>query len=179
MVTRGWKSREIFDFFLEPVGPWDRFPDGVIGLPSLRREGSKVVADLVANLAEESQALWLGPVVVGGIDEAVVDGHGSSGKNGAEFAGIVTYGKHVIETLAGEIVDVFGAVAAQVDANFLHDGNRFRTDFRRVHARAEDLKAIAGIVPEQALGHLAASGVAGAQDQDALLLHVFAFAMLG
>jgi hypothetical protein len=37
-----------------------------------------------------------------------------------------------------------------------------------MHAGALNVKAVAAVVPQQAFGHLTASGVGGAEDEDAL-----------
>src|SRR5271165_4217580 len=63
------------------------------------------------------------------------------------------------------------AVRAQVDAKFLHDGDRLRANCGRIHASAEDFEAVTRVVAQQALGHLAAGGVPGAENQNGLFLH--------
>src|SRR5260370_16631727 len=68
---------------------------------------------------------------------------------------------------------MFRAMTAQVDVQLLHHRDRFWADAARPHSGAEDLKAVACVVAEQAFRHLATRRVPGAQDEDALFLHTF------
>ena len=45
-------------------------------------------------------------------------------------------------------------------------GDRLWSDLRRIHSRTEDLEAVARVVAQQALRHLAAGGVSGTENQD-------------
>ena len=59
-------------------------------------------------------------------------------------------------------------MAGNVNPQLAHDGNRFLPNLARPSASAENIKAIPRLMTKQALGHLAASGVSGAQNQYSL-----------
>jgi hypothetical protein len=68
--------------------------------------------------------------------------------------------------------EVLGRLAGDVDADLLHglDGAGMNL-VGWIQARAVGLEAVPGVVPEEALGHLAPRGVLGAQEQHLLLAH--------
>lgn len=102
----------------------------------------------------------------------VVDHHGPAGKDGTSFPRLIANGQDVVEALAGKFVHVLGAMPAYVNSQFAQDHNGLRLDTAPAAPCAEDFKAVAGVVAQQALGHRAASGVASTENEDALLLHV-------
>jgi hypothetical protein len=79
-----------------------------------------------------------------------------AGKNGAARFGIVANGDYVIKVLAGEGVNGFRAMVRNIDAQLLHHGNRLLPHSRGLGPGAENIETIAGVVPQQTLGHLAA-----------------------
>ena len=84
------------------------------------------------------------------------------GKYGALFVRMVAYGEHIIESLTGKLIDVFGTVTAYVDAQFAHHRHCFLMNRARAYSRTENLETVCCVVAQQTLSHLAASGVAGA-----------------
>src|ERR1035441_2875628 len=122
-------------------------------------EFGEAVGDLVADAAELGEAV--------GVFEAPVNAAPLEGEHGAAFFGVVAHGDYVVEGRAGEVVDVLGPVAADIDAEFRHHGDGFRPDTAGAGSGGVHLHAIAGHVAEQALRHLTAGGVAGAEDEDA------------
>jgi len=73
---------------------------------------------------------------------------------------------HPGERLPRELVHGFRPVARDVDPDFAHGGNGFRTHVAGFGAGARDLKRRASIVSKQAFCHLASSGVSCAEDQN-------------
>src|ERR1035437_3193379 len=118
-------------------------------------------ADLIPDLSERGFVGW--------VFEGPVEALRFSGEYRADFVGVVADGDDVIELLTQEFVDGLGAMAGDVDAELLHDGDGFGAHFRGLRAGGKDIKATARFVTPQAFGHLAAGGVTGAQNQDALL----------
>src|SRR5262245_44189575 len=67
-----------------------------------------------------------------------------------------------------------------VDSDFLHDRNRVGSDVAWDETSAENFKAIARHLAQQALAHLAARYVAGADDQHSLFVsHQFVIRVSG
>ena len=73
----------------------------------------------------------------------------------AGLFGVATNGDDVIELLARKLNDRFRAMAGDVNPDFLHDGDGFGPDFRRLSAGAKDLENTAAIVAKKPFGHLA------------------------
>ncbi len=94
------------------------------------------------------------------------------GKDGAILGGIVADGNDVIELPTCELINRFRAVARYVDIDLAHYGDRLRANERRGDAGALDIESVAGYTTKKALGHLAAGGVARAEDQDAFFFHL-------
>ena len=63
-------------------------------------------------------------------------------------------------------------VPGDVDADFLHgvDGERMNVA-SGFGPGAEDIEVITAELPEPSLGHMTSARIAGAQEQDALLVH--------
>ena len=104
------------------------------------------------------------------IVEAVMQRDGRAGQDRAGLASVIADREHEIERLVREFVHVLGAVAGDVDPELRHHGDGFRPHAARAGSGAENLEAIAGVVTQQAFRHLAAGGVSGAQNEDALLV---------
>jgi hypothetical protein len=132
----------------------------------------QVIANFIADFAESGQSFLARPFEISGIDEAVVNLADGARENWADLASVIADGEHVIEGLAGKFADVLGTISTHIDANFTHDSNGFWPDWDRLNTRAEDLKAVASIVAEQAFGHLTARRIAGTENQNALSEHV-------
>jgi hypothetical protein len=55
-------------------------------------------------------------------------------------------------------------MAGNIDAEFAHHLDRFRPDLAGRDAGARNVKTVAGETPQETFGHLAARGIAGAED---------------
>jgi hypothetical protein len=64
--------------------------------------------------------------------------------------------KDVVEVLVLEFVNVFGAVAGDVDVQFPQNGDGLRPKLAWFGSGARDIESIARIVAKKAFGHLAA-----------------------
>ncbi len=95
---------------------------------------------------------------------------GGAGKDGAGFFGVVANGDDVVKMLAVELFDVFGAMVANIDADLFHRSDGLGTDHTGFGTGAFNTELIASVMAEQALCHLAASGVASAEDENALFI---------
>lgn len=101
--------------------------------------------------------MFVGAFDRSGIVEAPVNLFRAGGESGATSLGVVANGDYVVEALARKFVNAFRSLARNVHAELLHDGNSLRPHLRGSGSGAEYIEAIAGVVPQQAFGHLAAS----------------------
>jgi hypothetical protein len=92
---------------------------------------------------------------------------GFAWKYRAILFGVVADSYHVIERLPGKLVDRFRSVRTDIDVDLPHRLDRLRPDEAGDGAGTVDIEAVAGNVPQKTLGHLAAGGVSGAEDEDA------------
>src|SRR5207245_3942947 len=95
----------------------------------------------------------------------------SAWKDGPMLGGGVADGDHCIEALAREFGNGFRAMRGDIDTDFAHGFDGKRTDADGSGPGAVDFKRVASEMPQEALGHLAAHGIAGAEDEDARLGH--------
>ena len=79
---------------------------------------------------------------------------------------MVADGDHVVELDVGQLVDVLRALARDVDARLGHDLHGVADSAVGRDAGRVGLDHVALQVPRPAFGHLAAAGVAGAEEQD-------------
>src|SRR5665647_1498582 len=119
-------------------------------------EFGEAVGDLVANPAELGEPVRLVAGGGSGIFKAPVNSAGPDRKDGATLFGVVAHGDHIVEGLAGEVIDVLGPVGADIDADLRQCRDGFRPDTAGAGPGAAHLQAIAGHMAQQALGHLAA-----------------------
>src|SRR5579862_4637327 len=93
----------------------------------------------------------------------------------ARLTRAVAYGNDVIEVLPGELVDGFRAMPGNVNAELVHDSDRFRPHHAGPGARTLHFEAVPRVVPEQTFRHLAAGGISGAENEHAFLsVHILA-----
>jgi hypothetical protein len=128
-----------------------------------------VLADLVTDAAEESEALLFSTIQCGGILEIAMNGDRAAWKDWAGFLGVVAHRQYVVEPLACEVIHVLRAMAGNVDPDLAHYRDGFGANLARPRAGALHFEAVAGVVTQQALRHLAAGGVASAKNEDSLL----------
>jgi len=86
----------------------------------------------------------------------------------AALLGVVANGEDVVEGLIGKLIYVLRAVPRNIDSQLPHDRNGFRTHLTWLGSGAEHLEAIARVMSQKPLRHLAAGGIAGAKNQDTL-----------
>src|ERR1700676_396524 len=95
-----------------------------------------------------------------------MDGDSPAGKNRAALFGVVADGQDVIELLAVEFIHALGTVAGNVDTQFPHGRNGLRPNLARFSSGAEHLKAVSGVVTQEAFGHLAPGRISSAENED-------------
>jgi len=106
-----------------------------------------------------------------GVDNAPVDALGSAWKDGTMPGSGVADGDHRVEALALEFGNGFRAMRGDIDTDLAHGFDGKRTDADGGGSGAVDFKRVAAEMPQEAFGHLAAHGIAGAEDEDATLGH--------
>jgi hypothetical protein len=119
---------------------------------------------LVANSSKGRQPFRLGTFDRGRILEAPVNTFGGARKNRTVVASVIAYRHHVIKGLALKFLDGLGPVIRDVDAEFLHNSDRFRAHITRFGAGTEYLELPAPFGSKQALAYLTPGRIAGAQD---------------
>src|SRR5689334_24716446 len=113
--------------------------------------------NLVADAAKCGQTIRFGTLDGSRILEAPVDPLDVGREYRAVVARVVTDRDDVIERLPGEGIYRLRALSRDVDAEFPHGLDRFRTNLRRVCACAFHAVETVALVTEQALRHLTAS----------------------
>ena len=122
--------------------------------------------DLIAHPGEDSVPLLMAALCGGRIFKAPVQLRSRAWEYRARLPGRVADGDHPVERLAEEFIQTLRAMGGDVDADIAHrlDSVRIQPDWLRAGARG--LESISGHVTQQSLRHLAATGVAGTQEQD-------------
>ena len=127
--------------------------------------------EIVAGAAEGGEFVSVRAGGAAGVGDAPMDALGSTWKDGTMLGGGVADGDHCIEALALEFGNGFRAMRGDIDPDFAHGFDSKRTDADGSGPGAVDFKRVAAEMPQEALGHLAANGIAGAEDEDATLGH--------
>lgn len=123
--------------------------------------------DFVPHAAELLEDFFIGPGGVGGVVESPVIAVYLAGEHGAGLIGVAADGDDGIDLLPEEFVHVLGVVATDVDADFGHGGDGLRVNVAsRLRACALDVEDVPCGLAEDSLGHVAAAGVSGAEDED-------------
>lgn len=134
---------------------------------ALRGVGFEFSFDFVADAAEDVQLFVFGADRVAGIIEGPVEAMDLAGVGRADLIGFATDGDDGVDFLVEEFAHALGAVAADVDADLGHGFDRQRVHVARgFGASAVDIEDVAGGGAQNAFGHVAASRVARAKDQD-------------
>ena len=84
------------------------------------------VGQLGGGALECGQGLLVASPARARVRDAPVDSLGCSGKLGADLAHAVAQADHVVEAPAGELAEVLGATAGEVDAVRAHHAHRVR-----------------------------------------------------
>lgn len=82
--------------------------------------------------------------------------------------GAVANGHDEVEVQVGDVCDGLRRLSGHIHAAFAHDRNGARIDGVRRGASRKRFDAITQQMPGPGLGHLAAAGIAGADEQDTL-----------
>jgi hypothetical protein len=153
-------------------GPFrpDRAVDPALGVP--RQELIDPHGHLVAHASEGRHALLVAAGGRGWIVEIPVQAALRPREDGAALASAIADGDHPVEGVAKVSVHGLALLGRDVDAQLGHDENGFRSYGRGLRACAEGLVGVATPRAEQPFRHLAARRVVGAQEQDALTVHV-------
>jgi len=86
-------------------------------------------------------------------------------KRRARFLSVPADRNQVLKVQLAEIlIQVFGTLAAQVNPYLLYDPVGIRVDALWLQSGTVHIETISGILSEQRFRHLAASGIAGAQE---------------
>jgi hypothetical protein len=75
------------------------------------------------------------------------------------FPGLIADGDHQIEAFSGQVIQRFGAVVGDIDAQFGHDLDGHGVDMHGPRPGGKRLNLACQVMIHQALGHLAAAGV--------------------
>jgi hypothetical protein len=127
----------------------------------------KVSTQFIAHAPENGHALLIGSHGRRRrIIEAVMQTLHRARKNRAAFFCVVADGNNVVEALPLELIHMFGAMAADVDADLVHRGDGLRPYRARLGPGTFHLEYIPGIVAQQSFRHLAPGGIAGAENQN-------------
>src|SRR5215469_1932017 len=106
-----------------------------------------------------------------GIREIMVQLFRVAEEDRAGFTGVVADCYYVVKRLAVEFRNALRAMCGNIDANFLHGGDRFRANEAGFDARTFDLEPAASIVAQQAFRHLASRRISGTEDQHTFFAH--------
>jgi len=129
--------------------------------------GLEFVPDFVPHPAKTGENFLLGAGRFGGIVERPVMSLHLAGENGADGIRIATDGDHGVDRLVEKFLQVFRAMAGNVNARLGHDLDGPRMNITgRIRSGALDVYQFAGRGAQKALGHVAAAGVAGAKDEN-------------
>jgi hypothetical protein len=136
--------------------------------------------DFVADAAEDDELFFFVAGRVSRVVEApVMFGH-LPRIQGASLVGVTAYGDDGVHIAAEEIVHVFRGVRADVDADFRHGFDGEGVDVAGWFGTgAVHVEEVAAGSTEEAFGHVAAAGVAGAENEDERGGHFFVFWIAG
>lgn len=127
--------------------------------------------DFVAHAAEFGELGLLIPARVCRVVERPVQRLFRPRQSWAGFLGAIAHGDDQVEILIGHFVDGFASVIADVDIQFLHDGDRQGMDVTGWFGSGGpgEPSATAQSIP-QPFGHLGSAGIPSAQDEHVFLL---------
>ena len=129
--------------------------------------GRELSFDLVPDPAEFVEDLLLGALGVGGVIEAPMETGHLSGIHRADLVGITADGDDDVDPARQELVHVLGGVRGDIHAGLSHDLDRKGMHIAGwLRTRAKNISRIADRRTQEALGHMAAAGITGAEDKD-------------
>ena len=137
------------------------------GLPPARHVGLERAADLVADASEHGQALLLGAGRMGGVIERPVVPVHLARKDRAGLVRDAADRDHGLDRGVHELRHRLRAMAGDINADLLHHLNSERVNVtRRIRSGALHVERIAGGRAQDAFGEMAATRVAGAEDEN-------------
>jgi len=87
-------------------------------------------------------------------------------KNRADFLSTVANRNDKIERLPDELIHGLGSVIGDIEPDFIHYRDRFRSHTSRVRASREDLKPIPALVTKKPFRHLAPGRISSAENKN-------------
>src|SRR5262249_35946380 len=112
----------------------------------LRRKTAQVRSNLITDPAECAHWRHFGTLCGRRVLEILMEPVRVAGKDRAGLLRVIAHRQHVVELLSRKLIDRFGPVAGNIDAQLLHDGDRSRPYLTRLRSGAFDLEAVAFIV---------------------------------
>ncbi len=136
-----------------------------------RHEQPNALDDFVSHVPECGKLLFA--VDLGRIIESPVDRLGARKERTILLCPIANR-NNVVELLVKKLVQALGFLVSDVDSKFIHHLDRTRVQTFRIGSCTRNIVSVAGQLPQDGLGHLAACGIAGANKEDLLsCVHVF------
>ena len=114
----------------------------------------QIAAQLVSHTPEQSEPLFFGAGKGRRILEIVMQFLRIAKVHRASFAGVVANSNNVVELLCSKFFDVLRTMSPNINADFVHYGNRFRAHEAGFRARAFYFEALSVIMPQETFGHL-------------------------
>lgn len=152
-----WKLRRS-----DSIGP-ARLSCGLIrqGIHSSSRIGFEDSANFITDAEKNRPCFFRCASGFGGIFKSPMVAVHQTGKKRADPVGIATDCDNRLDLLIEELIEVFGSMAADVDANFCHDADgKWMYVADRLGSGAYDKKPITQGCLQDALGDMGAAGVA-------------------
>jgi hypothetical protein len=142
--------------------------EGALGDIAEGMEDSKAGLDLVTGDAEVLESFFVGEffVFAVGILERPVEAFGAAEKDGADFFG--AEGDDEIDALGVDLLDGFRGMCREIDSKLLHGFDGEGVDAGGFRASGLYANGIAKESAGATFGHLGASGIGDAKEEDAL-----------
>ncbi len=128
--------------------------------------------DFITHPAKRLQLFLFGSLDGGRVIKGPVEPFAHSWENlRAIPLGVLAHNNQIMGgNLAEKLLHALGALPGNVNSNLPHDWFDQRMDTARIQTGAVDVKSVAHRLAQKALGHLAASGVPSAEDEEAFSL---------
>jgi len=93
-----------------------------------------------------------------------------AGKDRAGLLRVIADRQHVVELLSRKLIDRLGPVHGNIDAQFLHDGDRFRSHLAWLRSGAFDLEVLPFVMAQQAFSDLRPCRISCTHDEHPSLI---------
>lgn len=135
--------------------------------PDFSSVSAELSFDLISDPTEFVKNLLLGALGMGWVVEPPMEAGDLAGVGRADLVGVTADGDDDIDPAGQELVHVLRGMGGDIHPGLGHDLDRKGVHIaRRLGACAEDLGCIPDRDPQETFGHMAATGVAGAKDED-------------